>query len=194
MPCLKCNFCFGNHSCRNCPIEKQLAPTIKRMIGIKMEQFIGKYIACPYCKNSNLHVLGNNSPSLDIICSSCKKNFEVKSKCLSVNCLPPDLMLPHGNYFDFLRRRDDQLDFLIAIYGVDRRHKKITIKKILHIKHDEINKNINCDVIKNKNDSKCTIIIKNHYNCKHITNKNVYNISFQKEINPHIDSLKKLKN
>ena len=73
MPNLKCNFCFGNHSCRDCPIEKKLAPMIKKMIGIKMEHFIGKYIPCPYCKNNSLHVLGNNSPSLDIICKTCKK-------------------------------------------------------------------------------------------------------------------------
>ena len=189
MPNLKCNFCFGNHSCRNCEIEKKLAPTIKKMIGIKMEQFIGEYIACPYCKNNKLKVLGNNSPSLDIICSSCKKNYEVKSKCLSINKLPRDLLLPHGNYFDFLRRRDDQLDFLIAIYGVDRRAKKITIKKILHIKHNEINQNINCDVLKNETDNKSTIIIKDHYKCTNITKKNIFNISFQKEINPYINLL-----
>lgn len=184
---LKCNFCFGNHSCRNCPIEKKIAPTIKKIIGIKMEQFIGEYIECPYCKINSLHVLGNNSPSLDIICSLCNKNYEVKSKCLSINNLPRDLMLPHGNYFEFLRRRDYQLDFLIAIYSVNRREKKITIKKILHIKHNEINHNINCDVIKNELDSKCTIIVKNHYNCKHLTTKYIYNISFQKEINPYIN-------
>ncbi len=186
---LKCNFCFGNHSSRECPIEKQLAPTIKKMIGTKMEEFIGEYIVCPYCKKKTLHVLGNNSPSLDIICSSCKKNFEVKSKCLSISNLPHDLILPHGNYFDFLRRRDDQLDFLIAIYGVNRPNKKITIKKILHIKHNEINQNINCDVIQNSNNTRSTITIKDHYQFTNIIERMYYNISFHKEIMPYIKLL-----
>ena len=75
---LKCNFCSGNHSCRKCPIEKELAPYIKKMIGNKIEQFIGQFIGCPHCGKHNLKVLGNNSPSLDIICTVCKKNYEVK--------------------------------------------------------------------------------------------------------------------
>lgn len=190
MPSIKCNFCSGNHSCRNCNIEKQLAPIIKKMIGIKMEQFIGSYIPCPNCKNNNLQVLGNNSPSLDIICSSCKRNYEVKSKCLSIKKLPNDLIMPHGNYFDFLRRCDDQLDLLIVIYGVNRENKSVTVKKILHIPHNFINIDNNCKIIKNEKDNKSTIFIKNHNNYKNIINKTQYNISFQKEINPYINLIK----
>lgn len=187
---IKCNFCFGNHSCRNCTIEKQLAPVIKKMIGNKIEEFIGEYIPCPCCKKNNLNVLGNNSPSLDIICSSCKKNYEVKSKCLSIKILPKDLMLPHGNYFDFLRRREDQLDFLLVIYGVDRRNKKVMVKKILHIPHKLINSDQNCNIVKNETDNKSTIYIKNQYNYTNIISNKQYNISFQKEINPYINLIK----
>ena len=84
---------------------------------------------------------------LDIICSSCKRNYEVKSKCLSIKKLPKDLIMPHGNYFDFLRRCDDQLDLLVVIYGVNRENKSVTVKKILHIPHNFINIDNNCKII-----------------------------------------------
>ena len=117
----------------------------------------------------SLHVLGNNKPSLDIICNTCCKKFEIKSKCLSVKNLPLDLIMPHGNYFDYLRSHEDNLDFIIIIYGVDRKQKNIIIKKILHVPNKMINQNdMSFRVIKNDKDDKSMIHIKNHKLYKNI--------------------------
>ena len=35
MKSTKCHFCGGNHNCRYCPIEKKVAPQLKKIIGKK---------------------------------------------------------------------------------------------------------------------------------------------------------------
>ena len=134
----KCFYCNGSHSCRNCPIELKIAPYMKKIIGQHMETFAATKIACPRCNKPSMKRLGNHTPSLDIICTNCCTNFEVKSKCLSVNILPKDLILHHGNYFDYLARQSKGLDFIIIIYKVDRISKIIQIRKILHILNENI--------------------------------------------------------
>jgi len=128
----KCHFCQGNHRCRNCPIEEQIAPILKKKVGIIMEKFIGKYYNCPKC-NGELNVIGTHSPSRDIKCNDCGRFFEVKSKCLSVDKIPKDLYLPHGNYNKYIERTKEGLDFIIIIYKVDRKKKCSLIREILYI-------------------------------------------------------------
>ena len=68
---LKCYFCNGNHKCRNCSVEKKVAPILKKIIGQFMESYIGNYYNCPRCNKKSLFVLGNHEPSLDIKCQNC---------------------------------------------------------------------------------------------------------------------------
>ena len=132
----KCYMCNGNHLSRNCPIEKQIAGYMKEKIGGYIENWIAQNIACPYCHTKNLYVLGDNSPSLDIRCHNCSKNFECKSKCLSIKNLPNDIILNHGSYLDYKDRQMNGLDFFIIIYKIDRKTKIITIRKILYVNND----------------------------------------------------------
>jgi hypothetical protein len=139
---LRCYFCNGNHLCRNCPLEEKLSPLLKKKVGDYMEHHVANILCCPSCGKKKLKVLGNNSPSLDIICQNCKRRIEVKSKCLSVKKLPVDLNLPHGNYKDYNIRQSKGLDFIIVIYSVNRIKKNILLREILYL---------NNDIIKNKN-------------------------------------------
>lgn len=134
---LRCYFCDGNHVCRDCPIEEKLAPMLKKKVGKFMEHYVARNLPCPTCKLKKLKVLGNNSPSLDIICKNCNRNIEVKSKCLSVNNLPSDIYLPHGNFNEYFERQKSGLDFIIVIYSVNRIKKVINIRKVLYM-NDEI--------------------------------------------------------
>lgn len=176
-----CDFCNGPHYTRNCPIEKKLASSISKIVGIHLEYYIANYVLCPYCNMNKLSVLGNNEPSLDIVCMNCDKKYEVKSKCLSVDKLPNNLILSHGSYFDYLRKHEMTLDLLILIYGVDRKSKSITIKKLIHIPSKSINSDANLKIELNKENNKCTIYIRNHTMYNSVSNIN-HIISYKKEI------------
>lgn len=159
--CINCHFCGGNHNCRDCPIEKKVAPQLKKIIGKKMEQYVSS-LPCPCCRLKNLCLLNDNSPSLDIVCKNnkCGKKFEVKSKCLSCKNLPDDLKINHGNYEYYLKRQSEGLDFIIVIYKVDRINKISTIRKIIHIPDNDIKLNSNFNVI--QKNRYCDILIKDH--------------------------------
>lgn len=161
---LRCYFCQGNHLCRNCPIEEKIAPVLKKKVGDYMESYIAENISCPSCSKYKLKVLGNNSPSLDIICKNCHRKIEVKSKCLSVKHLPEDLSLPHGNFQNYNSRQNEGLDFIIIIYSVNRIKKEIKIREILYIQNNVIiNKKV-LDVVQRPNSPLSTIKIKNKNN------------------------------
>ena len=128
----KCYFCGENHTCRECPLEAQMAPILKKKVGIMMEHYVANNFVCPDCNKSTMKVIGNHSPSLDIICSECSKKIEVKSKCLSASKIPKDIRLPHGSYLDYINRLDNGLDLFVVIYGVDRIKKLIKIREVLH--------------------------------------------------------------
>lgn len=181
---VKCSFCGGNHTSRQCNVEKQTAPIIKEFIGYKMEHFIENNVKCPNCKKGKLNVLGNNSPSLDCICNCCKYKYEIKSKCLSVNTIPDNIYLKHGNYEMYKNRQNSGLDFIIIIYGVNRYKKSITIKKVFHVPHNDIINNNNFKVEQQNNH--CVIKINNHtkYNCYKF-NRNI-SYDFSKIINQFI--------
>lgn len=149
----KCYFCGEDHTCRECPLEAQMAPILKKKVGIMMEHYVANNFVCPNCSSSTLKVIGNHSPSLDIICSECSKKIEVKSKCLSANKLPKDIRLPHGSYPDYINRLDNGLDLFVVIYGVDRIKKLIKIREVLHATNIHLrNPNI-VEVIKRQDSS-----------------------------------------
>lgn len=161
---LRCYFCNGNHLCRNCPIEEKISPLLKKKVGDYMEHHVANILPCPSCGEKKLKVLGNNSPSLDIICQHCKRRIEVKSKCLSVRKLPSDLNLPHGNYKDYNLRQSKGLDFIIVIYSVNRVKKNILLREILYLNNDIIKKKDVINVEKRPSSPLSFIKIKNKNN------------------------------
>jgi hypothetical protein len=161
---LRCYFCNGNHLCRNCPLEQKLSPLLKKKVGDYMEHHVANILSCPSCGKKKLKVLGNNSPSLDIVCKNCKRRIEVKSKCLSVKKLPLDLNLPHGNYKDYNLRQSKGLDFIIVIYSVNRIKKNILLREILYLNNDIIKKKNIINVEKRPSSPLSLIKIKNKNN------------------------------
>lgn len=187
-----CYFCGGNHLCRQCPQEAILAPILKKYIGSIMENFISDNHYCPICKSKKMKVLGNHSPSLDIICKNCDRKFEVKSKCLSVNRLPLDLQLPHGNYKDYKERQDSGLDFFIIIYKVDRINKKIRIREVLYIKNKNIKEDYNFRVIKRRDSNLSNIFIKDRTKFEKLKLDNNIEFDFSNIVNEYTQGIKKL--
>jgi hypothetical protein len=108
-----------------------------------------------------LDVIGNHSPSLDIVCRECSKKIEVKSKCLSVNNLPNDIRLPHGSYHDFINRIDNGLDLFVVIYGVDRVKKTLKIREVLNIPTIFLKNSNIIEIVKRNDNNLSTILIKN---------------------------------
>jgi hypothetical protein len=128
----KCYFCGGDHECKKCPVEMSMSTILKKKVGILMEKWISDNIYCPECEKQELKVLGNHTPSLDIICNNCNSIFEVKSKCLSVKTIPNDINIQHGVYVEFINRIQEGLNLFLVIYGVNRITKSIKIKEILY--------------------------------------------------------------
>ena len=160
-----CKYCnVKGHSCMECPLEKKVAPYLKKIVGIQMETFVANELCCPRCNLKTLRSLGNHSPSLDVICMNCKMNYEVKSKCISDRIIPNDLTLPHGNYFDYINRQNtvNGLDFIIIIYGANRSTKIIDIRKILYIPANIAKNSDLFKVEKNYNSTSSDIYIKNY--------------------------------
>jgi hypothetical protein len=155
----KCYFCGEDHTCRDCPLELQMAPVLKKKVGTMMEHYVANNFTCPSCNKKDLRVIGNHSPSLDIVCK-CGKKIEVKSKCLSISKLPTDIMLPHGSYIDYVNRLKGGLDLFIIIYGVDRIKKIIKIREVLYATHTMLTDGSNINVIKRNDNGLSTITIK----------------------------------
>ena len=155
----KCHFCNEEHSCRDCPLEQQIAPILKNKVGILMEHYIANNFTCSSCNKKKLQVIGNNLPSLDIVCS-CGNKIEVKSKCLSISKLPNDIQLPHGNYNEYINRLNHGLELFIIIYGVDRINKIIKIREILYANHSMLLNQHIVNVVKRCDNTRSTIIIK----------------------------------
>ena len=185
----QCNFCgCTDHLCRQCPIEAKMAPVLKKYIGKIIENFIASQYSCPCCKNKGLSVLGNHSPSLDIVCRSCSRKFEVKSKCLSVHNLPKDIKLPHGSYEEYAKRQNSGLDLFVVIYKVDRIKKIITIREVLYAKNSEIQSKENVMVIKRKNSHLSTIIIKDRNLLTKMELDNLYQFDFSNLISMYVQT------
>jgi hypothetical protein len=158
---IKCYFCNGDHICRECPKESKVSPIFKRKIGDIMEHWIANNFKCPGCKCAQLNVIGNHTPSLDIICKKCLMKIEVKSKCLSVQKLPSDIKLPHGSYIDYIQRLKENLNLIVIIYGVDRINKNISIREVLYANNFDLKNPAVIKVDKRPDSNLSTIFIKN---------------------------------
>lgn len=160
---VKCQYCKEDgHSSRNCPLENLVRPYMRKIVGTHMETFVADELVCPRCCMKSLQCLGNHAPSLDVICINCKTNFEVKSKCISATDIYSDLILKHGNYFDYINRQLNGLDFIIIIYGVNRDTKIINIRKVLHVPSEMTRYEKLFNVKKNDTSTASTIYIPNY--------------------------------
>ena len=185
----RCNFCGAtDHLCRKCPVEAKMAPILKKYIGKIIENFIASQYICPCCNKNELSVLGNHSPSLDIVCRSCSRKFEVKSKCLSVRDLPKDIKLPHGSFEEYVKRQNSGLDLFVVIYKVDRIRKIITIREVLYAKNSTIQAKKNIMVIKRRNSHLSTINIKDKNLMTKMVLTNLYQFDFSNLINMYMKS------
>jgi type II restriction enzyme len=169
-----------------------MAPILRKKVGNMMEYYIADNLECPECHVRKLKVIGNHTPSLDIICSHCNNNFEVKSKCLSVNNLPNDIKLPHGSYFDYVNRLNKGLNLIVIIYGVDRIKKLITIREVLYANNNLL-KNVNIVKVSKRIDNNLsTIMIKNKETLnklKILTNNTV--LTFKNDVDKFTNIIKK---
>lgn len=160
---IKCYFCGENHACRNCPKELAMAPIFKKKVGNMMEYWVANNFNCPECGQKSLKVIGNHTPSLDIICDHCNNKFEVKSKCLSVSKLPTDIKLPHGSYIDYVHRLNDGLNLIVIIYGVDRVKKMINIREVVYADNNDLKNKEIVSVEQRENSNLSNINIKNKH-------------------------------
>jgi hypothetical protein len=177
---IKCYFCNGTHTCRECPIEANMAPLLKKKVGIMMEYYIADNFKCPECTHMSLKVIGNHTPSLDIICQNCDNKFEVKSKCLSISRIPNDIKLPHGSYIDYMYRIKEGLNLIVLIYGVDRIKKEINIREVLYANNWNLSNPDVIETTKRHDSNLSTIFIKNKkYLTKLHLDTNKLNITFK---------------
>ena len=179
----KCYYCSGNHISRKCKLEIMMAPILKKKIGIFMEHYIAEKIQCPECKQKSLQVLGDERPSLDIICQNCDNIFEVKSKCLSAIDIPEDISLLHGTYIDFIERINDGLNLIVVIYGVDRVKKTAHIRDIIYANNGVLRNSSLIDITRQTSSNLSNILIPNRFklNKLELTNAD-YSFSFHDEI------------
>ena len=177
---IKCHFCNGNHACRDCPKEAEMASTYRKKVGGMFENWVSANVKCPNCKG-HLRVIGNHTPSLDLICENpnCTKNkYECKSKCLSVKNLPPNVILPHGSFYDFVYRINEGLNLIVVIYGVDRIKKTINIREVIYADNkDLINSNI-IQIEKRQDTNLSTILIKDRTQLNKIKHNNNICLNF----------------
>jgi hypothetical protein len=184
MVSFECHYCKNFHENKECPIEKQMVPYMKKIVGTYMEKIVASVIYCPRCDMKALNVLGTHAPSLDIICQNCNTCFEVKSKCMSTFSLPNDLKFNHGNYNDYLKRQNNGLDFLLIIYSVDRKTKILKMRQVFWIPNEIIISNLNIISIKKKyNSTLSEINIPNYHNIPEIILDKIYSYDFTNNIN-----------
>jgi hypothetical protein len=186
-----CYFCYGNHNCRDCNIEKKLKSTISIKVGLTMEEYIQEFLKCIYCNEYSLKKIGYNCPSLDLQCEICNKKIEIKSKCFSIDKLPNNIDCK-GGHFEHLQNNINynNLDMILVIYGVDRKKKEIKIKEVFWIKNNLLT---NYDLIEiKKNNNLSLISIKNIDNLEkvYIDKKNI--ISFKNWIEKLINNYKRI--
>jgi hypothetical protein len=177
-----CYYCSGRHSCRECPQEKLISPIMKKLVGMYMENIVANKIKCPKCIEGQLTIIGTHAPSLDIVCNNCETKFEIKSKCISATDIPNDLILPHGSYFDYINRLEEGLEFIIIVYGVDRKTKIINIRKILYIPHETLRGKQHINIIKKNDSTLSEIYIPDNRVLNHIILNKNYSYDFSKNI------------
>ncbi len=159
---IQCDYCNNYHTSKECMLEKMLAPIMRKVVGMYMEFFVANEVYCPRCNNKTLESLGTHAPSLDLICKSCKTKYEIKSKCMSADVIPVDLVFNHGNYYDYINRQKQGLDIMLIIYSVNRKTKVIKIRKVLWVPHNQIVESNIINVVKKKNSTLSEIIVSNY--------------------------------
>ncbi len=190
--CIACEYCNNYHNSRECPLEKQLAPIMRKIVGMYMEQFVADEVCCPRCNNKSLKPLGTHAPSLDIICSVCQTKFEIKSKCMSSKILPKDLVFNHGNYNDYLNRQNNGLDIILILYSVCRKTKIIKIRNVFYVSNEQIITNKYLKVIRKMNSSLSEIIVPDYKKLPEITFKERFGYDFSDNINSIVSTAKEL--
>ena len=157
---MNCTFCKGpRHESIQCPIENRLSTDIKQYVGCYMEDLVAHNIKCPECKKHKLKVIGDNTPSKDIICRGCHQIFEIKSKCLSCKIIPKDIIMLHGLYDNCMKQITKGLNFIFIIYAVDRLTNIMTIREILYASNFDLDNILYIN--KNIDNTHCTINIPN---------------------------------
>ncbi len=159
---IQCDYCNNFHSSKECVLEKQIAPLMRKIVGMYMEYFVANEVYCPRCNNKTLESLGTHAPSLDLICKSCSTKYEIKSKCMSSKILPLDLVFNHGNYNEYINRQTQGLDIMLIIYSVCRKTKVIKIRKVLWVPHNQIIESNVIQVIRKKESTLSEIIVSNY--------------------------------
>ena len=159
---IKCDYCNNYHVSKECLLEKQLAPIMRKLVGMYMEFFVATEVYCPRCNNKTLESLGTHAPSLDLICNSCKTKYEIKSKCMSADVIPVDLVFNHGNYNDYINRQRQGLDIILIIYSVNRKTKVIKIRKVLWVPHNQIIESNIINVVRKQNSTLSQIVVNNY--------------------------------
>lgn len=168
-----CAFCGSNdHTSITCSVENKMAPYFKKEVGIKMEEYVTKHLACQKCKKNTLKALNNYTPSLDIVCENCNAIYEVKSKCLSVKELPKDIFCYGGNYVEFQKNISNGLNLFVIVYGVDRKKKEVLIRNILYAPNEILQNNFIIKIDKKNNTTLSTITIFDKDKLKNIEFKN----------------------
>jgi hypothetical protein len=190
--CLPCEYCNNNHNSRECPLEKQLAPIMRKIVGMYMEQFVADEVYCPRCNYKTLNPLRTHAPSLDIICSTCDTKYEIKSKCMSSNKIPKDLHFNHGNYNDYINRQKNGLDIMLILYSVCRKTKVIKIRHVFYVNNEDINKKKYIEVVKKPNSSLSEILVEDHNKLPEIIFNQKFSYDFSDNINSIISTARKL--
>ena len=179
-----CYFCGSkSHTCIQCSVENKMTPYFKIDIGIKMETFITENIKCQECNLKKLIVLGDFSPSLDLVCENCNAMYEVKSKCLSIKNLPNDIYCNGCNYNEFIKNINIGLNLFIIIYGIDRQKKEIIIRNIYYASNNILSNKKYIEINKINNSSLSLIKINNINILTNIFISNNKIISFKKLYN-----------
>ena len=190
--CLPCEYCNNNHNSRDCPLEEKIAPLMKKIVGMYMEQFVANEICCPRCYKKTLDPLCTHAPSLDIICTNCSTKFEIKSKCMSSKVLPNDLVFNHGNYNDYVNRQNNGLDIILIVYSVCRKSKIINIRNVFYVSNETIKNTNIISVIRKSDSSLSQIVVPNYKKLTEIKTINKYAYDFSDNINSIINTARRL--
>jgi hypothetical protein len=170
---LSCDFCSGNHTARNCTLEKAMAKDLKEFGGHMIETKIGQYVHCPMCITGTLTILDDNSPSKDAICT-CGRIYEIKSKALSVpkKDIPNELAFYAGLYEDYIYRVNNEgLHMLFVIYSICRKDKTIELTSVYHVSNRQLrDKKFSPVVVTKRNNNNLSyIVIPNKTNLKELS-------------------------
>ena len=185
-----CEWCNNNHISRECVYEKLCNKKIIIKVGQIMEEFIEYNFKCSQCNEYSLKRLGNNCPSTDLICSLCNKRIEIKSKCLSVDSLPNEIICKSGNYEYFKKNIEkNNLDLIVIIYGVNRIKKEINIREIYWFDNKQLHDNNIIKINKMKDSLSSYIYIKDRTILNKIYILNNISISFDKLIKKLINKI-----